>query len=55
MTKRQAIAEFRDMYKPSVPKNDRSALNEAWNNYTDMLCKTHMINLKQYDTWTNPF
>lgn len=59
MTKKEALAEFRTEIAPAVRKqygpNDKPAICEAWNNYTDALCKEKRITLKQYETWTNPF
>jgi len=56
LTKKQALAEFREMLKqfPEL-KDDRPAKCEAWNNFTDGLCKDRFISLRQYETWTNPF
>ena len=55
MTKKQALAEFREHYLPHIPKWDAIAKREAWNNYTDALCKDRLITSKQYETWTNPY
>ena len=59
MTKRQALAEFRQFYAPEVRKRygrgDTIAMREEWNNYTDMLCKDRRITSKQYDSWDNPY
>jgi len=55
MTKKEALAEFREDVLPSVPKGDKVWLCEAWNNFTDFLCKDGRITQKQYDTWVNPF
>lgn len=59
MTKKEAIAIFRAEILPEVirtygPK-DKPAVSEAWNNWTDGLCKDREITLKQYETWSNPF
>ena len=40
---------------PTNPSRDKVALREAWNNFTDALCKNRQITAKQYDTWSNPF
>ena len=40
---------------PTNPSRDKAALREAWNNFTDALCKNRYITAKQYDTWSNPF
>ena len=55
MTKKQALEQFRSELKPYIPKGDVPAIREAWNNYTDSLCKDRLITEKQYETWTNPF
>lgn len=59
MTKAQALRDFREIVLPFVLKqygrDDRIAIREAWNNYTDALCKDKEITLHQYETWDNPF
>ncbi len=59
MTKVEAVKEFIEFHKPQVLKqygpHDRPAMREAWNNYTDYLCKDGQITDKQYATWTGPF
>ena len=55
MTKAQALKLFKSEYNLSAFKFDRVALREAWNNYTDSLCKDRLISSKQYNNWTNPF
>ena len=52
-TKKQALKEFREFYL--IPKNDIPAKREAWNNFTDSLCKDRIISSRQYSNWTNPF
>lgn len=59
MTKKEALTDFkRDIY-PLIIKSygvkDKVALAEAWNNYTDSLCKEGLITQKQYNNWENPF
>lgn len=34
---------------------DKIARWEAWNNFTDMLCKDGQITDHQYSTWVSPF
>jgi hypothetical protein len=53
MTKKQALQEFRSLY--SGPKSDKPAKSQAWNDYTDSLCKDGRITSKQYQKWDNPF
>ena len=62
MTKREALAIFKADVLPGVRaqyeqdgRTDTPARCEAWNNWTDALCKDRQITLKQYETWTNPF
>lgn len=62
LTKRDALRLFRENHLPYVRaqyerdgKPDRVARAEAWNNYTDELCKQGNITLKQYESWSNPF
>jgi hypothetical protein len=33
---------------------DKPALRQAWNDFTDMLCKSGQITQNQYDTWLGP-
>ncbi len=59
MNKKEVVAEFKEFVLPNVIKRfgekDKIALAEAWNDYTDALCKDGRITLKQYESWTNPF
>jgi len=59
MTKKEAWALFRKMlicaFGKYFDRSDIPALREAWNNYTDSLCKGGEISSRQYETWTNPF
>ena len=61
MTKREAVSEWRSGYFQSVRADyeadgvrDWPARREAWNNFTDALCKEGRITSKQYDSWTSP-
>lgn len=61
MTKAQVVAEFKEFVLPQVKvmyeqdgRMDRCARREAWNDYTDMLCKDRLITPHQYDTWVHP-
>ena len=36
-------------------EKDSIAKREAWNVYTDSLCKDGIITEHQYNTWANPF
>lgn len=59
MTKREAVREFKEEVLPLVVKEfgstDVPARDQAWNDWTDDLCKGKRITQKQYDTWTHPF
>jgi hypothetical protein len=60
LTKKQALADFRETVQPTIPKLpngrlDTIWLREAWNNYTDALQKERKITRHQCDTWDNPF
>jgi hypothetical protein len=61
MTKKQAKADFDRLYPRPVWISrttghlDSSARAEAWNNYTDALCKGGAITTRQYETWTHPW
>jgi peptidoglycan hydrolase-like protein with peptidoglycan-binding domain len=59
LTKAEAVREFKAEVLPHViaqySKNDRPAIREAWNDWTDMLQKDGRISAKQYDTWVGPF
>lgn len=55
MTKKDAITYFNRYIKPAIPTDDKPALWEAWNIYTDGLCKDGEITDKQYNNWSHPF
>ena len=60
MTKRDVLAQFRAMWNDLTDqqpqwRGDTIAKAEAWNDYTDMLCKDGEITVNQYNNWTNPF
>ncbi len=61
MTKVQAIQEFKDYTLPSVKeqyeqdgKKDSGARTQAWDWFTDSLCKDGAITESQYMRWTTP-
>jgi hypothetical protein len=54
MTKIQAVSDFKENYLPFIPKNDKPAKRQAWNDFTDMLCKDGEITYNQYQNWTQP-
>lgn len=63
MNKKQVISLFRKLYPNdkfyTMDGNrytlDESMRNEAWNNFTDSLCKDGHITLKQYNSWISPW
>lgn len=61
-TKREAVEEFKRDVLPDVRATyeqdgqiDRCARCEAWNNWTDGLCKLGRITPEQYATWVSPW
>jgi hypothetical protein len=60
VTKAHALAIFKEEWDNIAEagvfrKDDKLALRESWNNFTDSLCKDGMITEHQYNTWTHPF
>lgn len=59
MTKVEAKRQFEAYVLPNVIKqygrNDRVAIREAWNNWTDALNKDGRITDKQVNSWDNPY
>lgn len=63
MNKRQVDASFKEGLLPHIDSvcrersgtTDRIAQWEAWNNYTDSLCKDGLITDWQYHNWANPY
>ena len=50
---REVLPVIQDCYEQDgVP--DEVARSEAWNNWTDALCKSHKISDWQYENWTHP-
>jgi len=47
MTKKQALQLFKKFIKIKIPKGDKPALCEAWNNYVDGLQKDKQITIKR--------
>lgn len=56
MNLKDARREFNNFIKPFVVKQygpkDEPAINEAWGNYIDNLCRDGHITEKQYHNWT---
>ena len=62
MTKKTAETIFRERLRAAKVQglwtykaSDKPALREAWNNFTDSLCRDDLITERQYETWANPF
>ena len=60
LTKKQALEIFKADILPEVVAryglfDDKPAISEARNDYTDMLCKDGKISSTQYCNWGNPF
>lgn len=62
MTKTEAVNQFKEEILPGIIAQeskrgyvDAPMRAEAWNNFTDALCKEKRITRKQYESWTNPF
>ena len=62
MTKTEAVALFKEAVLPAIKQREQGYGNgidevmrrEAWNNFTDVLCKDRAITESQYDTWCHP-
>jgi hypothetical protein len=59
---KQACDIFKEDILPSIITNyeldgikDVPARCEAWNNWTDSLCKDHIISDWQYNNWSYPY
>ena len=55
LTKKQVLQMFREFWTGHPGSWTESERREAWNDFTDDLCKTRQITLHQYETWDNPF
>lgn len=59
MTKKEVLAQFKSSVLPAVISEygdkDKPARDQAWNDYTDSLCKSGVITVKQYDSWSHPY
>jgi len=62
MTKKRVQKEFEDSVLPFIKdtfendgKVDHNARAQAWNDFTDSLCKDGTITQNQYSTWSNPY
>lgn len=52
MTLREARKIFKEQFAPHIPAHDTVALNTAFNDWTDSLCKDGTITERQYRTWS---
>jgi hypothetical protein len=57
----EAIQRFEEAILPMVIRDceqdgeiDKPARREAWNNFTDFLCKSEEISDWQYENWEHP-
>jgi hypothetical protein len=59
MNKQEAVRDFKKYILPAVVarygRNDKPAIHEAWNDYTDSLQKDGLITASQYHNWVGPF
>lgn len=54
MNKNQAKTQFIESILGGLTIDDKPMIAEAWNNFTDYLCKSGEITNKQYASWTHP-
>ncbi len=59
MTRAEVIVSFKENILPQLEKNengkpDYAMRAEEWGIFTDALCKSGDITLKQYETWDAP-
>lgn len=59
MTKEEAIKRFKEEVMPYIRKeygkDDKTVVEQAWNDWTDALQKEGEITAHQYSTWVHPF
>lgn len=55
MTYREALADFKANFLPSVPSNDKPAKGQAWVMYVEQLHREGQITDRQAQNWDNPF
>lgn len=57
-TKAEIKTRFCDSILPGIIKrhgsDDKPALDQAWNDFVDMLCKDGEVTTHQAETWTHP-
>tara|TARA_Y100001951_G_C11198349_1_gene215637 strand:- start:540 stop:716 length:177 start_codon:yes stop_codon:yes gene_type:complete len=56
-TKKEVLKTFKELHQEWLKENrfDYVAKREAWNNWTDSLCKDGKITSWQYENWSQPF
>ena len=64
ITWKQAVSDFEECYMPGIIQKEQEngftryadlpMRREAWNNYTDFLCKNGEISDWQYENWSQP-
>ena len=58
MTKKQALAQYKELFLPNIiakyGKKDLIAIREDWKAYTDSLCRNGFITEKQCAFWCSP-
>lgn len=62
LTKQEVLHIFRSEVLPAIRQRfeqdgtvDADARRQAWNDYTDQLCREGRITMHQYESWSNPF
>lgn len=55
MTAEQVESSFNELMQEHMASNDEIMFNEAFNNYTDSLCKDKQITEYAYNNWTYDF
>lgn len=62
MTYEEVLSEYKEQVLPTIVMEyeldgeaDIPARREAWNNFTDCLCKDNLITSEQYNDWECPW
>jgi hypothetical protein len=50
----QAVRYWRENIRPEIPENDRPALKQSWQLYTDQLHKDGEITDEAFNNWGAP-
>ena len=51
MTLKNALKDFKENILPSIPKNDKPAIREAWSMYIDMLIRDGAVQERHGSKW----